>query len=132
MCSLSYTLNRIQMRNDTDVREDLVSIGGALTGQMNSPNVCALLQLTSGLVGRKNRGRIFLPGILADEDVLTDGSIDPTARAAIQDNMDDLGAALAAVDVHPVILHSGVGTPTSVSGLTVASYTATQRRRLRR
>ena len=96
------------------------------------PNTAALVKLGSGLVGRQHRGRMYLPGVLLDADVEAGGTIDPSAHGSITGVMAYLFDLLLAESIVPVILHSGVGTPTLVTNPSVETTAATQRRRLRR
>lgn len=130
--SLSYTLSNIELRNDIEVLNRSVGTNGSLTDAPAPPGCAALVRLGSGLVGRKNRGRIYLPGMLLDDDIDSDGSILSGTVLSIQGVVDDLMAAIASASATPVVLHSDVGTPTLVTSAQVQSVSATQRRRLRR
>lgn len=127
-----YSIDRIEARNDVAVEELAVNIPGALAGDPSPPSVAALAKITSGLPGRKNRGRMYLPGLLLDADVDASGGIDSTALNNIQTCMDALGEKMGLIDAEIVILHSDVGTPTLATGVQVQGIAATQRRRLRR
>jgi len=108
-----------------------VSQTGAVGGAMLPPQVCYLLQKISGFAGRKNRGRMYLPGV--QEDTVNDGglvvgatlvNLAATAAAALS-NWGTSGAEL-------VILHTDpADTPRPVVELAPAPVVATQRRRLR-
>lgn len=105
------------------------------------PQNCALLvSKNSALGGRKNRGRFFIPGILAESsvnDVGVIGSGTVTSFQGFADNMlTDLTAGVGGNPSVPMyILHNDTGpstiAPTAVSSLSVSATISTQRRRLR-
>lgn len=128
----NYTLLNIEARSDVEVLERTIGAPGALVDAPAPPNTAALVKFGSGLVGRANRGRMYLPGVLTDDDVQSDGSIEVGAIASIQGVVNDLMGALVTAGTGPVILHSAVGTPTLVTSADVQPVAATQRRRLRR
>jgi hypothetical protein len=130
--NVGYRLTSIEARNDVEVLERPIGSAGLLAGEPAPPNTCALGTLGTGLVGRKYRGRVFLPGVLLDGDVEGDGSIDPGARTSIGGVLAYLIDVLEADGVHVYILHSDVGAPTLVTTFGVSSQCATQRRRMRR
>jgi hypothetical protein len=127
-----YTLDHIEARSDVEVLSTTLSIPGVLADNPAPPNTCALVKLGSGLVGKRNRGRVYLPGMLTDDDVNDSGGIDSAAVTSIQGTFEALGDALNVVLAATVILHSDVGTPTLVTTAQVQGVAATQRRRLRR
>lgn len=126
-----YRINRIEARNDVAVLDRSLSIEGARVGAVMPPNTAVLVRATSGLVGRTNRGRIYLPGMLLDGDIIEGGQIEPDWVVELQEMMVNLGATLETLPASVVILHSGVGTPTLATGVQVEGIAATQRRRLR-
>jgi hypothetical protein len=115
------------------------------TGSGNSaklPQNCALLvSKNSGVGGRRNRGRFFVPAVLNEGGVSNVGVIDSTLLNGFQDVCDEFWSQLAeptAVGATPtpmVILHNGSGVgvpaPTTVLSLTADPTISTQRRRLR-
>jgi hypothetical protein len=132
----------------------VMNVGGVLTeGEVNviTPGVAAtnhpvqntalLIRKVSGLAGRANRGRWYMPpGRLAEVDVNNFGLIDAVDLATIQGEVDSLLLDLetaGGVD-NLVILHSEVPPgvpsivpPTEITNLVVEQTVATQRRRLR-
>lgn len=127
-----YRLQRIEARNDVAVLDRTIGANGVLGGDPSPPNTAALVRLQSGLVGRKYRGRMYLPGVLKDDEVSAGGTITESTASSILGVMLYLGDLLGTIGASPVILHSDVGTPTLVTTLTVEATVATQRRRLRR
>jgi hypothetical protein len=124
----------------TEGEVNIITPGIAAT---NHPvnNTAMLVRKVTGVAGRANRGRWYLPpGRLAEVDVNNYGLIDAADLALIQgevnDLFDDLVAAVGVGDLF--VLHSEipVGTPsvvppTEITGLVVEQKVATQRRRLR-
>lgn len=129
--SNAYVIRSIEARSDVEVVERTLNFTGTLASEPSPPNVAALVKLTTGLTGRANRGRLYLPGVLMDADVDANGQIATGARNNIQSIFTGLGTLLGAASINLVILHSTVGTPTLVTGGSAESVAATQRRRLR-
>jgi hypothetical protein len=139
-CTTSaYTLDGgfVLVGNDGgDIRYDVtVSRAGALGGSANPQNVATLVRKNTGLGGRRNRGRMFLPGIpeafTADNGIIAPANV-TTLQTAV--NLLHSGALFAASNVDAmVLLHSTPPTtPTVINSLDVQNLVATQRRRLRR
>jgi hypothetical protein len=108
---------------------------GPGTGVAAPPNTALLLKKLSGLRGRANRGRMYLPGVLDRETIRADGSISGVDLGNYQDHVTNwqttTSGATGVTDL--VILHAdGVTTPTPVVFVQVESIVATQRRRLRK
>jgi hypothetical protein len=107
--------------------------GGAAVNAL--PQNCALLiRKLAAVGGHRNRGRFYVPGI-GDAEVLSNGAIDPTARALWQTAANNFFLGFdSALDVGvPVILHATAPfTPTDCDQFFVDAVSATQRRRLRR
>ncbi len=109
-----------------------------------SPQVCILIKKTTALAQRKNRGRCYMPWIVAADHISEDGTVDPTYRGGLQTNADDWLADLIvavgdmcianktlAVDPDTgkkYVTHIGEGE--AITALTVEAKVATQRRRL--
>lgn len=113
--------------------------GGNLDGtRATNPwplNCCYLVRKSSGLGGRKNRGRMYLPGGLAS-DIEAAGNLTTAGLTNANGYVTDLlgsdmttGGGVAGW----VILHSeGItGPPTPITGFAVEPKIATQRGRLR-
>lgn len=103
------------------------------------PNVACLVRKFTGVAGRGNRGRMFLPGVTPTGDVTSLGTIS-TSRTGVlnaflvglKSNLESTLATPAGAPVRMVVLHSLPGlTPAVVSQLQVQPTIATQRRRLR-
>ncbi len=113
------------------------TVGGNALGPLIPQNSAHLVRKNTALGGRRNRGRLYLPGVgettVGDNGVLTASRI-----AEVTGAMQAWRSALVtSADVDEmVILHSSsllspTPTPTPVTSLACQSVIATQRRRLR-
>lgn len=117
-----------------DLRYDVTTTrtGTLATGML--PNNCAyLIRKNTTLGGRRNRGRMYLPGVLetnaSPSGVLTAASI-TTAQTAV--NLLLVGPLSTGNVDQAALLHQvGSPTPTQVVSFDVQSQIATQRRRMR-
>lgn len=105
--------------------------GGVITGTGLLPSATLLVQKVTALGGRRNRGRMYWPG-LTEADVDVAGNIAGARVTAFSGGFGDLFADLTAAGMEPVVLHSDAGAPTPITTFNVESQAATQRRRLRR
>lgn len=113
-------------------------IGEAVVGQPGSdgtspvpPQVSYLIQKLSGLAGRSNRGRTYLPGI-PEVEVGGDGRLSTGQFDEAQQSANNFRSSLDSFSLPMVILHVDPAlTPTSVVDFVVNRKVATQRRRLR-
>lgn len=104
---------------------------GRTNDEAASPQICMLVQKITGLGGRKNRGRSYLPGtpqsVVAPSGLMSQGYYDThvaTIAAFFQQ--------WAAADLEVRILHtSPADTPSEVVAMELVRKVATQRRRLR-
>lgn len=110
---------------------------GVGTGQPYPPNTAVLFRKRSGIAGRSNQGRLFVPGFSNDQDTGNGviGVSELVALQAIADGWLDAVEAVDGVD-SMVIAHGDIDeapgpTPTVVTNLVVANRLATQRQRLR-
>lgn len=107
---------------------------GAVAGDQASSAVSYLVRKSTALGGRAGRGRFYLPGVM-EANVGSDGQVAAAFRTALQGEVDEYLAALEAALLLPVVLHSAdapISVPTPITGMTVDSVCATQRRRQRR
>lgn len=107
--------------------------GGSASAPL--PQNCAVLvRKNSGVGGRANRGRLYVPGP-AEGTISSTGVIDATPLAAWQTAFNNflLGFPIDPLVGDAVIFHSDVALPpTVITDFRVDSVIATQRRRLRR
>lgn len=97
-----------------------------------TPQVSILVRKNTALGGRRNRGRMFIPGY--PENVAAEnGGVDTGAQSAINAQFEQLRDDLVTVELLPVVLHGDqiLTTPTLITSFSVAPVVATQRRRLR-
>jgi hypothetical protein len=95
-----------------------------------NPNVAVLVKKLTGVAGRQNRGRVYVPGALSG-NVDSIGVLSSTAVDAWQTAFDSWFTDMVAVDMDPIINHADLSAVTLVTSFEVQSLTATQRRRLR-
>lgn len=116
-----------------DVLVEVEQIVGTAPGEAIPQNSAYLVRKSTGLRGRENQGRFFLPGV-PENKVSPTGVIDPTWTPGSQINLTAFyDAVLAITEVTDIVILHQVGgpTPTSVLGFGLQSRIATQRRRLR-
>lgn len=102
------------------------------TVQILPPNCALLAQKRTGLGGRKNRGRMFVPPFMLNEaDVDANGLINPSTLATVQGWFTSLFNGLDAVTQSPVLFHSDGSIPTQLTSFSLQNRIATQRERLR-
>jgi hypothetical protein len=95
-----------------------------------TPQVAVLVKKQTGVGGRANRGRFYLPWAVDESGLDQAGNIDPTVVTAVNTACAGLLADLATAQVPMYILHNGVGIPTQVLSMSCESVVATQRRRV--
>lgn len=116
---------------DLAVYTEPVGVPGTTSGTGTPPQVALLIRKETGLAGRRNRGRMFVPQP-GNNNVGEDGLVNPTPLATYQTAADAFLADLETNLVPMVLLHEDSGiAPTPVSALVVSNVVATQRRRLR-
>lgn len=132
--------------NETDIGVASEPEAGTAPGvSVASVNSALLLHKTSGIRGRRGRGRTFLPSVLTEGVVFGDGSLDPGFLSTMQGAADQWRSmtipggrphAIAQSEARPRKDGSPGSPPIipwpGVSTITVDTKIATQRRRLRR
>jgi hypothetical protein len=95
-------------------------------------NVAILFRKTTGLGGRRGRGRCYLPPFWVKESEVAPNGVMTTAQVDMLQGCADRWFALGS----PVLLHEqgpvGTPPPTPLTGIVADPSVATQRRRLRR
>lgn len=95
------------------------------------PQVAALIQKQSGLAGRANRGRMYVPGPVATQ-IGADGDFEAPALTSWQAAANVWFDEAVQASLQPVILHTNPAiAPTTITALSVQVLSATQRRRVR-
>jgi len=100
------------------------------------PNTAVLVKKATASGGRRNRGRMYVPGLAIRSLVTPAGIIDPSFLADFQTNLDtflsyvNAGTGFSATNLG--VLHSEPpSAPAVITALTADNKVATQRRRLR-
>lgn len=145
----SVTVGPVEASVGQDGSENLSVVGtysfvGTSSGERASANTALLLRKLTTRGGRRGRGRMFLPWVLADTSVSEIGRIDTPTVTAYQTKAT---AWLTAMALDPgstpmVVLHSPsaddvsnptpTGAPNEVTSLSVDATIGVQRRRLGR
>jgi len=128
-----YTVVGFDCIGNSTVR--FVTINAAGSGSaagLMPPGVCAIVAKNIGTVGRANRGRVYVPGVLAEADVDNLGAVLTATRTNVGIDFANLTTRLTAISAHQVILHDTAGpTPVLVTAMQVQSVVGQQRRRQR-
>jgi hypothetical protein len=121
---------------DPIIVETVLDLQFSAAGNPLIPNTAVLLKKVTGLGGRHQRGRMYVPGYRA-ESVFSYGVIDPTNLLALQGAADAFLAGIPGATgpwIEMVLLHTDTApstTPTEVTQLVAQARLASQRRRLR-
>ncbi len=100
-------------------------------------NSALLVRKITNRGGRRGRGRMFFPYLLAEGNVNEVGDFATVPRNTLQAVLDQVLTDLQAIGAGPVLLHESTGvtapgSPDPIVSLVVDGRIATQRRRLRR
>lgn len=99
-------------------------------GSIAAPiNTAWLVRKSTGAAGRRNRGRLYLPGVTAG-DLNDDATIAPAKYTAFASELDQWFTSHG-IEGGMVILHNNELAPTPVTSLSLDEKVATQRGRLR-
>lgn len=113
------------------------SVVGAATASHPPTALSAIARKGTADLGRRGRGRMFIPGILNESDVQQDGSVAASAisstQAALDGFLDDLvTGGTASPPLGPVLLHSAApADPTPITSLLLAPLVGWIRGRIR-
>jgi hypothetical protein len=105
--------------------------GASATSTLMPPGLAHIIKKTTGLPGHSQRGRMYIPGILAEGDVANDGTISPTIMAIRTTTFNTLLTTLAAGNTPMYLQHRSGAAPTLVTALTPLNVVGSQRRRQR-
>lgn len=138
----ALTLVRVNLAVGSDgpggsVDSSLPPIPCGRTGTMGPVAMSAIARKTTVELGRRGRGRMFLPGVLTQTEVTEGGAIGSTRLASLQIAVDDFFSALNEGEdplfaAPPVLLHSSApADPTPIVGLALAPLVGWIRGRIR-
>jgi hypothetical protein len=101
-----------------------------------SPAVAALVHKVTSRLGRRGRGRMFIPWSLEEGEVNEAGTIDGAGIAAVQSGLNGFLAEMSSLSLPLVLLHNSEGvtpaaSPDVLTALKLDSRVGTQRRRQR-
>jgi len=139
-CSIVSTVLRYVPPGGTDplVAEKVLALAGGNTGDALTQNTTWLFKKQTSFGGRRNRGRMFWPGVRAN--VVDDaGNLTSTVVAGYTVNLETYRAGVNGVTgvTDMVLLHTpapdgSLPIPTLITAIVCDRKVATQRRRLRR
>lgn len=107
------------------------------TGSFPPTAMSAIARKVTNDLGRRGRGRMFIPGVLSENEVDEDGTVVAARRTALNTTMGSFFAALVEagageVALEPVLLHSSAPTdPTPITAFAVSDLVGWIRGRIR-
>jgi len=119
------------IRDAISTYEYVMDEPGTVATALPPPNVSLLVKKVTTGAGRKNRGRLYPPGVVYENTYDDQGQMAPTDQASYLEVFTAFLDRLTDVDTPMVILHNDETEPTTVEGLAPNAIAATQRRRLR-
>lgn len=136
------TLDRVTLTVGQDgpggsVDSDTVPLPMGRSGVQVPVSMSPIARKVTNELGRRGRGRMFLPGLLNNSEVTEDGSVVPARRDAIQLLLNDwmdwlMGVDPPGIDLPPVLFHSQApADPTPITGFAVSDLVGWVRGRIR-
>lgn len=119
------------------VDSDLPPFAMTNSGTFGPVAVAVLARKVTNEIGRRGRGRMFLPGTNLESGTEVDGSLTTGYRSTVQTALNNLyddfqNGAAPLLPLPPVLLHSSAPTdPTPITGFTVADLVGVIRGRIR-
>lgn len=119
------------------VDSDLPPFAMTNSGTFGPVALGVLARKVTNEIGRRGRGRMFLPGTNLESGTETDGSLTSGYRGTVQTALDNLyddfaNGSSPLIAMPPVLLHSQAPTdPTPITGFTVADLVGVIRGRIR-
>lgn len=132
LMSSSATLVRTEVRNEIVAFSADTPHNGTKGADLAPPNVSVLVKKTTGLLGRKNTGRMYVPGIAQDGTFNAAGVMSTGDLEVYVNTFHNFFEDLTTAGALPYILHSGNDAPTKITDFQAQGVASTQRRRLRR
>ena len=136
-CTNELTLDRVHVKshNLTFPNVEAISLfppgtGGVITGDSSPGGVTLAVKLLTGIMGRRNRGRQFWPGIA---EVHTDGNL---ATSTFMNNLSQiftrhlLGWSVNGIDFLPAVVSRTYLLIRVLTGFSMDQFIDSQRRRL--
>jgi len=109
-----------------------IGVAGSASGGTMPSNVALLVRKRTAFVGRKYRGRMYIPPFaLASANVDRLGTVSATPLATLTTRFNALYDLLNTSPYATTLLHADGSSPTFVTEFQVQATVATQRRRLR-
>lgn len=138
----SITVDRVTLSVGQDgpggsVDSDLAPIPCTRNTSSVPVSLAAIMRKSTDTIGRRGRGRCFLPGVLTNSEVGEDGVITTTRlgtlATAVEDFYDELNSGTGwPGPLEPVLLHSSAPTdPTPITGFAMTPMVGWIRGRIR-
>lgn len=118
------------------VESTLDPIPGGNNGDFGVIAMAPIARKQTADLGRKGRGRCFLPGAVESNQVNRSGEIDPVLRGLLSERWNDFLLEIATPPLggdamSPVLLHADGSTPTVITGGSIAPLVGWIRGRIR-
>lgn len=141
--SNQLTLDRVTLSVGADgpggsVDSTNAPVAGSKSGQF-PPTACSLIaRKSTNVLGRRGRGRMFIPGVLGEADIDQDGTVQAGKRTSLNTVLNafylELRVGSGGTPMPPVLLHGPAAVPlppTEISGLTCSDLVGWIRGRIR-
>lgn len=135
------TLDRVTLTVGQDgpggsVDSDTAPDSFTRSGEFPPTSLSCIVRKVTNDLGRRGRGRMFIPGIVSENEVGQDGSIAASRRTAINNLMDawyeNLAYNATLSSLQPVLFHSSAPTePTIITSFAVSDLVGWIRGRIR-
>lgn len=114
-----------------NVQTNVASVSGGTSHAPATPNIAFLCHKITALGGRRNHGRMYLPGV-SEQDVDGVGNVVGSKITELTSNMNAFLASMATANFFWTLLHNGAVAPTPITSYQWETLAATQRRRMRK
>jgi len=134
LLAANYTLVEVRSLQQDGANQIAKSVPSGISGSGSDPmsiNAAVIVAKLTGLSGRKNRGRMFVPGIREGEMDAGGNVLSPGNLTFWQDAFDQVLADFTTAERSAVVHHRATSTDTSITELVVRPKLGTQRTRLR-
>jgi len=133
--SNQVTSSELLVKNGPDENGPTAELTGGVqghaTGACGAAAPAFLVTKNTALGGRKGKGRFFIPAV-PEPSVDVGGILTTSVWGAMQTDADDFFAQMNDAFIPLALEHGDGSTPTPLTGLSVSTIVATQRRRQRR